>query len=84
MALNPIISTIGRLLPAIISGAALTAVVLNLPTIGPLLLWALLSQDMFLAGSIIMLLSALGLFGTLVSDLLLVAVDPRIRFQVQA
>ena len=84
MALNPIISTIGGLLPAIISGAALTAIVLNLPTIGPLLLRALLSQDMFLAGSIIMLLSALGLIGTLVSDLLLLAVDPRIRFEVQA
>ena len=70
--------------PAIISGAALTAIVLNLPTIGPLLLRALLSQDMFLAGSIIMLLSALGLIGTLVSDLLLLAVDPRIRFEVQA
>ena len=83
IALNPIISTVGYLLPAIISGAALTAIVLNLPTIGPLLLRALLSQDMFLAGGIIMLLSALGLIGTLISDLLLVALDPRIRFEVQ-
>ncbi len=84
MALNPIISTVGGLLPAIISGEALVAIVLSLPTIGPLLLQALLSQDMFLAGSIIMLLSTLGLIGTLVSDLLLVALDPRIRFEVQA
>jgi peptide/nickel transport system permease protein len=69
------------LLPAIISGATLTSIVLSLPTIGPVLLKALQSQDMYLAGSIIMLLSALGLIGTLISDLLLVAVDPRIRFE---
>ena len=83
VALNPIISTVGGLLPAIISGATLTSIVLSLPTIGPLLLQALQSQDMYLAGSIIMLLSALGLIGTLISDLLLVAIDPRIRFEMQ-
>jgi peptide/nickel transport system permease protein len=81
IALNPIISSVGYLLPAIISGATLTSIVLSLPTIGPVLLKALQSQDMYLAGSIIMLLSALGLIGTLISDLLLVAVDPRIRFE---
>ncbi|MEM7033425.1 MAG: ABC transporter permease, partial [Chloroflexota bacterium] len=83
MALNPIISTIGGLLPAIISGATLTSIVLSLPTIGPLLLRALQAQDMFLAGSVIMLLSALGMIGTLISDLLLVLIDPRIRFEAQ-
>ena len=76
-------STVGYLLPAIVSGAALTAIVLSLPTIGPLLLQALKAQDMYLAGAIIMLLSALGLVGTLISDMLLVILDPRIRFEVQ-
>ncbi|MEM7535774.1 MAG: ABC transporter permease [Chloroflexota bacterium] len=84
LAINPIVSTIGGLLPAIISGATLTSIVLSLPTIGPLLLRALQAQDMYLAGSIIMLLSALGMIGTIVSDLLLVAIDPRIRFEEQA
>ena len=62
----------------------ITAVVLNLPTTGPLLIDALLSQDMFLAGSFIMLLSILTVIGTLVSDLLLIVVDPRIRFEGRA
>ncbi|MBV7334038.1 ABC transporter permease [Chloroflexi bacterium TSY] len=84
MAINPIVSTIGGLLPAIISGATLTSIVLSLPTIGPLLLQALQAQDMYLAGSVIMLLSALGILGTLISDLLLVAIDPRIRFEAQS
>ena len=84
IALNPIVSSIGYLLPAIISGATLTSIVMSIPTIGPILLQALQSQDMYLAGSIIMLLSALGLIGTLISDLLLVAVDPRIRFEARA
>ena len=84
IALNPIISSVGYLLPAIISGATITSIVLSIPTIGPILLQALQSQDMYLAGSIIMLLSALGLIGTLISDLLLVAVDPRIRFENNA
>ena len=80
IALNPLISTAGWTLPTLISGATITAVVLNLPTTGPLLIRALLSQDMFLAGSFIMLLSMLTVIGTLVSDMLLVLADPRIRF----
>ena len=84
VALNPIISSIGGLLPAIISGETLTAIVLSLPTIGPLLLEALRGQDMYLAGGIVMLLGALILVGTLISDVLLAAIDPRIRFGVRA
>ena len=81
LALNPIISSIGGLLPVIVSGATLTSIVLSLPTIGPLLLRALQAQDMYLAGSMVMLLSALAMVGTLISDLLLVTIDPRIRFE---
>ena len=84
MALNPIISTVGWLLPAIISGETLVSIVLSLPTIGPLLLQGLRAQDMYLAGGIVLLLSALALIGTLISDLLLAAVDPRIRFGADA
>ena len=84
LALNPIISSIGGLLPTLISGATLTAIVLSLPTIGPLLLRALQAQDMYLAGSMVMLLSALAMIGTLISDLLLVSIDPRIRFEREA
>jgi peptide/nickel transport system permease protein len=80
VAINPIVSTIGWLLPQIVSGAPLVAIVLNLPTVGPVLLRALLFQDMYLAGSIVLILSVLTLFGTLISDLLLAALDPRIRF----
>lgn len=80
VAINPLISTIGWTLPELVSGIAITAVVLNLPTSGPLLLGALLSQDMHLAGSFIMLLSFLTVLGTLLSDILLAWVDPRIRF----
>jgi peptide/nickel transport system permease protein len=80
VAINPLVSTIGWTLPELISGIAITAVVLNLPTSGPLLLGALLSQDMQLAGSFIMLLSILTVVGTLLSDILLAWVDPRIRF----
>jgi len=80
VAINPLISTIGWTLPELVSGIAITAVVLNLPTSGPLLLGALLSQDMHLAGAFIMLLSFLTVVGTLLSDLLLAWVDPRIRF----
>lgn len=80
VAINPLISTIGWTLPELVSGIAITAVVLNLPTSGPLLLGALLSQDMHLAGSFIMLLSFLTVVGTLLSDILLAWVDPRIRF----
>lgn len=80
VAINPIVSTIGWLLPSIISGATITAVVLSLPTTGPLLLAALRSQDMYLAGSFVMLLSFLTIIGTLISDILLVWLDPRIRY----
>jgi peptide/nickel transport system permease protein len=79
VAVNPIISTAGWLLPAIVSGEMLVAVVLGLPTIGPLLLAALLSQDTYLAGAIVMLLACLTVLGTLLSDLLLAWADPRIR-----
>ncbi len=81
IAINPLVSTIGWLLPEIISGATVTAIVLSLPTTGPLLLTALLQQDMYLAGSIIVVLSLLTVIGTLISDLLLVLVDPRIRME---
>ena len=80
VAINPLVSTIGWTLPELVSGIAITAVVLNLPTTGPLLLSALLSQDMQLAGTFIMLLSFLTVVGTLISDILLAWVDPRIRF----
>jgi len=81
VAINPIVSTIGWTLPAIISGETITAIVLGLPTTGPLLFRALISQDMYLAGSIIMLLSFLTVIGTFISDLLLVWIDPRIRYK---
>jgi peptide/nickel transport system permease protein len=80
VAINPVISTVGWVLPQLISGATITAVVLSLPTTGPLLLRSLLNQDMFLAGSFTMLLAVLTVIGTLISDILLAAVDPRIRF----
>ncbi len=79
VAINPLISTIGWLLPQVVSGAVITAVVLNLPTIGPLLLRSLMNQDMYLAGSIVMILATLTVVGTLISDILLMILDPRIR-----
>ena len=81
LALNPIVSGIGWLLPAIVSGAVITSIVLNLPTLGPLLLGALNSQDMYLAGSIVLILSFLVLIGNLISDILLAWLDPRISFK---
>ncbi|MCB1123701.1 MAG: ABC transporter permease, partial [Verrucomicrobiae bacterium] len=81
MALNPFISTIGSLFPELISGGAIVAVVLGLPTVGPLLLDSLLSEDIYLAGSMLIVLSFLGILGTLVSDLLLMWLDPRIRME---
>ena len=81
IAINPLVSTSGGLLRDLISAEVLTAIVVGLPTVGPLLLDALLSQDMYLAGSMVMLLGALGVIGFLISDLLLVVVDPRIRFE---
>jgi peptide/nickel transport system permease protein len=81
IAISPFISTIGWMLPGLFSGSAIISVVLDLPTTGPLLLEALMSQDMYLAGSFIMVLSTLTVIGTLISDLLLVIVDPRIKYE---
>ncbi|KAA3510391.1 MULTISPECIES: ABC transporter permease [Agrobacterium] len=80
MALNFFISDIGSILPAIISGAEITAVVLSLETTGPMLIRALQSQDMYLAGSFLMFLAFLTVIGVLVSDIALAILDPRIRF----
>ncbi len=79
MALNPFIADIGNLLPEVISGAAIVSIVLSLPTTGPMLLNALQSQDMYLAGSFLMFLATLTVVGTLISDLALGLLDPRIR-----
>ncbi len=81
LALIPFIATLGWMLPQLISGATIVSVVMSLPTTGPLLLRALLGQDMYLAASFIMLLSVMTVIGTLISDVLLAIVDPRIRFQ---
>jgi peptide/nickel transport system permease protein len=79
MALNPFIADIGNLLPQVVSGAAIVSIVLSLPTTGPMLLAALRSQDMYLAGSFLMFLSLLTVIGMFLSDLALAALDPRIR-----
>lgn len=84
VAINPIVSTIGWTLPDIISGATITAIVLSLPTTGPLLLRALMSQDMYMAGSFILILAILTVIGTLISDILLACLDPRIRYERRA
>jgi peptide/nickel transport system permease protein len=81
MALNPFISDIGSLLPHVISGAAIVSVVMSLPTTGPMLLDALRSQDMYLAGSFLMFMAFLTVIGVFVSDLALALLDPRIRLQ---
>lgn len=81
LAINPIISTIGWTLPAIVSGETITAIVLSLPTTGPLLFQALLNEDMYLAGSTIMFLTFLTVIGTFISDILLAWIDPRIRYE---
>jgi peptide/nickel transport system permease protein len=80
IALNPFISTVGWALPALFSGDIIAAVVLNLPTTGPLLLKALQMQEMYLAGSFILILSVFTVIGTMLSDILLAWSDPRIRF----
>lgn len=79
VALNPFFSTVGWSLASLVSGVTLVAMVLSLPTTGPLLLRSLTSQDMYLAGSFLFLLSTLTVIGTLLSDILLAVVDPRIR-----
>ena len=81
MALNPFIADIGALLPSIISGEVIVSTILSLPTTGPMLLEALQTQDMYLAGSFLMLLAGLTVIGMLISDLALAALDPRIRFE---
>ena len=81
LALNPLVSTIGWYLPLIFSGSVIVATVMNLPTIGPMLLRALISQDMFLAGTIILFYMMLAVIGTLLSDILLAWLDPRIRLE---
>ncbi len=81
LALNPFISGIGGIFPSLVSGGAIVAMVLSLPTVGPLMLDALMKEDMYLAGSMLMVLSLLGVLGTLCSDLLLMWLDPRIRME---
>jgi peptide/nickel transport system permease protein len=81
VALNPFASTIGYLLPYVVSGSIIVSLVLGLPTVGPLLLRALVAQDMFLAGTIVLLLGVLTVVGTFLSDLLLLWIDPRIRLE---
>lgn len=80
IALNPVFSTIGWILPGLINGGVIVGIVLNLQTIGPVLMQATLSQDMYLAGSIVLILSVLTVIGTLISDILLAWLDPRIRY----
>lgn len=79
VAMNPFASSIGLLLPEIISGSIIVSIVLSLPTLGPRLYEALVAQDMFLAGAIVLMLGALTIVGTLISDLVLMVLDPRIR-----
>jgi peptide/nickel transport system permease protein len=81
LAINPLVSTIGWYLPLLFSGSVIVATVMNLPTIGPMLLRALTNQDMFLAGSIILIYCCLAIIGTLISDILLAWLDPRIRME---
>ena len=81
LALNPLVSTIGWYLPALFSGSLIVATVMNLPNIGPLLLRALINQDMYLAGSILLIYCFLTIVGTLISDVLLAWLDPRIRLE---
>ena len=80
LALNPLISTVGYLLPALVSGSVIVSVVLGLPTLGPVLLQAVLAEDTNAAAPIILMLGVLTVIGTLISDILLAVVDPRIRF----
>ena len=83
VAINPLISTVGYLLPALVSGSIIVSVVLSLPTLGPLLLEAILTEDVFLAGFIILMAGVLTVVGTLISDILLAVVDPRIKYTAE-
>jgi peptide/nickel transport system permease protein len=80
IAINPLLSTIGWMLPATVGGEVVVSKVLNLPTTGPILLQSILSQDMYLTGALILILSALTVIGTLLSDVALAWADPRIRY----
>jgi peptide/nickel transport system permease protein len=80
-ALNPFASTIGYLFPYVVSGSIIVSLVMSLPTVGPLLLRALIAQDMFLAGTIVLMLGVMTVIGTFLSDLLLMWIDPRIRLE---
>ena len=80
IAINPFISSVGWILPALVSGTVIVSVVLDLPTVGPLFLQALRAQDMALAGGLVMVMGFLTIIGTLISDVLLAIVDPRIRY----
>ena len=79
VAINPLVSTVGYLLPALVSASIIVSVVLSLPTLGPVLLDSIVQEDVYTAGFIILLLGILTVIGTLISDILLVFVDPRIR-----
>jgi ABC-type dipeptide/oligopeptide/nickel transport system permease component len=81
MALNPFVSGLGAMFPQLVSGGAIVALVLSLPMVGPTMLDALLVEDVYLAGSMLVVLSLMGVVGTLVSDLLLLWLDPRIRLE---
>ncbi|HEX5126584.1 MAG TPA: ABC transporter permease [Rhodocyclaceae bacterium] len=81
IALNPFVSTIGFILPHLISGAVILSIVMNLPTAGPMLYQSLLTQDVYLSGALLLLLCLLTVVGTLISDILLVILDPRIRLE---
>ena len=79
VALNPFVSTVGYILPYVVSGSVIVSLVLGLPTVGPVLFKSLVAQDLFLAGTIVLMLGVLTVVGTFLSDLLLIAIDPRIR-----
>ena len=81
IALNPFISTLGYLLPFMLSGSVIVSVVLSLPTLGPILLESLLAEDMYLAATIVLMMGMLTVIGTLISDILLVLFDPRIKVE---
>jgi peptide/nickel transport system permease protein len=81
IALNPFISTLGYLFPFLLSGSVIVSVVLSLPTLGPTMLRALLGQDLYLGASIVLMLGVLTVIGTLISDILLVVFDPRIKIE---
>ena len=80
VAINPMVSTIGYLLPSLVGGSVIVSVVLSLPTLGPVLLEAITQEDTYTAGPIILMLGALTVIGTLISDILLAVVDPRIKY----